>query len=85
MRTNKDRNFRKTARDFKGRVERMKHTPIQVLETMFLELYNFGLGEFIKVERERHPEKTRREIILDMYNLHDRLKNLGRKIYAKQL
>ena len=85
MRTDKDRKFRKTARDFKGHVERMKNTPIQVLENMFLELYNFGLEEFIKVEKEKHPDKTRREIILDMYKLHDKLKNLSRKVHAKQL
>ncbi|MBD3339627.1 MAG: hypothetical protein GF353_10990 [Candidatus Lokiarchaeota archaeon] len=74
---------RKIARDFKGRIEMMKHTSIEILESMFLELYNYGLEEFIKKEMERYPNKSRKEIILDMYKIHDKLKGMDRKGYAK--
>ena len=34
MRTEEDRKFRKIARDFKGRIEKMKNTPLEDLETL---------------------------------------------------
>ena len=83
MRTEEDRKFRKIARGFKGRIEMMKNTPLEDLETMFLELNNYGLQELIRIEKEKYPDKTRKEIILDMYKLHDKLKNLSRKVYGK--
>lgn len=83
MSTKENRDFRKIARDFKGRIERMKHTPIENLEAMFLELYNFGIEEYIRTEKKKDPKKKRKAIILDMYKLHDKLKKMSRKLYAK--
>ncbi len=83
MSSEEDLKFRKNARDFKGRIERMKHTPIEVLESMFLELYNYGIKEFIRKEMERYPNKSRKEIIIDMYKMHDKLKGMNRKVYAE--
>lgn len=64
-------------RNFKGRIELMKKTPLKDLESMFLELYELGLKEYIRVEKERFPGKSRKEIIIEMYKLHDKLR--GRK------
>lgn len=68
---------RKTARDFKGRIDFMKSTAIERVESLFLELFELGLSDFIQKEKERYPEKTHKEIILKMYQFHDRLR--GRK------
>jgi hypothetical protein len=68
---------RKTARNFKGKIELMKTTTIEKLESLFLELYELGLKDFVKREKEKFPEKTHKEIIIDMYKFHDRVR--GRK------
>jgi len=77
MTLDKNINYRKIVRNFKGRIELMKKTPLKDLESIFLELYEFGLKQYIRVEKERFPEKSRKEIIIDMYKLHDKLR--GRK------
>jgi len=83
MRNKEDLMNRKISRDFKGRIEKMKTTPLKILESMFLELYNYGLEEFIKTEKLKYPDKSRKEIVIDMYKMHDKLKGLSRKTYAK--
>ena len=70
-------NFRKKARDFKGRIEMMKRTNLEKIESLFLELFELGLIDFIQKEKERHPNKTHKEIIIEMYQYHDKLR--GRK------
>jgi hypothetical protein len=85
MRSKEDREYRKIVRNFKGRVDMMNRASIETLEAMFLELHEFGLNEYIKKEREKQPNKTRKEIIIDMYKLHDKLKNSSRRGYAESL
>jgi hypothetical protein len=65
---------RKTARDFKGRIELMKSTTLEKLESLFLELFELGLKDYLQKEKEKFPEKTHKEIIIDMYKFHDRLR-----------
>jgi len=77
--------FRKQMRDFEGRIALMKKTPIEELEEMFLELYEYNLQEYIKQESKKNPGKKRKDIIIDMYKLHDRLKNLGRNLNVQPL
>lgn len=72
-----NRNFRKIARDFKGRIELMKKSDLKKIESIFLELYELGLQDYLQKEKERYPDKTHKEIIINMYQLHDRIR--GRK------
>lgn len=69
--------FRKTIRDFKGRIKLMKKTDLEKIESIFLEIYELGLQDYIQKEKEKYPNKTHKEIIIDMYQFHDRLR--GRK------
>ena len=66
--------LRKIARDFKTRIDFMKRTPLEVVESIFLEKYQLGLIDYLRVEKERFPDKSRKEIIIDMYKLHDRIR-----------
>ena len=68
---------RKIVRDFKGRIDLMKRTSLEKVESLFLELFDLGLNDFIQKEKERYPNKTHKEIIIKMYQFHDRLR--GRK------
>jgi hypothetical protein len=70
-------NPRKTIRDFKGRIELMRKTELKKLESLFLEIYDLSLQYYIQKEKEKYPNKTHKEIIIDMYKFHDRLR--GRK------
>jgi len=69
--------FRKIARDFKGRIELMKKTDLKQIESIFLEIYELGLQDYLQKEKERNPDKTHKEIIINMNQFHDRLR--GRK------
>jgi len=77
MTVNSNNNFRKIARDFKGRIELMKRTTLRKIESIFLELFELGLLDYIQKEKERFPDKTHKEIIISMYRFHDKLR--GRK------
>ena len=74
MKTNNVENYRRLARDFKGRIKLMKETPLENIESLFLEVYELGLQDYIRNEKKRFLNKTRKEIILDMYKLHDKLR-----------
>lgn len=69
--------YRKMSRDFKGLVELSNKTPKNVLESMLIELHDYFVDRYIKVEKEMHPEKTTKDVIIDMYKLRGKLK--GRK------
>jgi hypothetical protein len=76
--TSKSNNtYRKTIRDFKGRIELMKKTDLEKIESIFLELYELGLRDYLEMEKKRHPDKTHKEIIIGMYQFHDKMR--GRK------
>ena len=69
-----EKDYRKISRDFKGLVELTKRTPKKILENMLVELHDYFVDNYIKVEKENHPEKSTREIIIDMYKLREKLK-----------
>jgi len=77
MTSESNNNFRKIARDFKGRIELMRKTELKKIESIFLEIYELGLQDYIQKEKERYPNKTHKEIIINMYQFHDKLR--GRK------
>lgn len=66
--------FRKIARDFKGRIKLMQKTELKKIESIFLEIYELGLQDYIQKEKKRYPDKSRKEIIIDMYQFHDKLR-----------
>ena len=77
MTSESNNNFRKITRDFKGRIELMKKTELKKIESIFLEIYELELQDYIQKEKERYPDKTHKEIIINMYQFHDKLR--GRK------
>ena len=52
----------------------MNKTPLEKLEAIFLELYKLGIKDYIEIEKKKHPNKSRKEIIIDMYKFHDKMK-----------
>ncbi len=66
--------FRKRARDFKGRIELMKKIPIETSISLFFELCNFNLNNYIKTERERYPHKSIKEIIIETIKINKKIK-----------
>ncbi len=72
-----EKKYRKISRDFKNQVELAKRTPVEILEKMLVELHDFYIQNYMKTEREKHPEKSRKEILIEMYQLREKLK--GRK------
>lgn len=78
MTSDSELDLRKQARNFRGRIELMNRRPLEISESIFLELYEYGLQEYLKAEKEKHPDKTHKEIILDMYEFHDKLKGKRR-------
>ena len=79
-----ERMFRKKVRDFKGHIQMMNKTPLKDLENLFLEIHENALQDYITTERKRNPQKSRKEIIIEMYQLHDKLKG-KRNSHAKSL
>lgn len=69
--------YRKTIRNFKGRIESMKKIELGKIESIFLELYELGLKDYLEKEKKRYPDKTHKEIIIEMYQFHDKIR--GRK------
>ncbi|MFX1371809.1 MAG: hypothetical protein ACFFCE_08105 [Promethearchaeota archaeon] len=78
MTAKSDNKFRKIIRDFKGRIELRNKTDLKKIESMFLEIYELGLQDYIQKEKERYPEKTYKEIILNKYQFHDNLRRRKR-------
>jgi tryptophanase len=72
MKSELNNNFRKIARDFKGRIELMKKIPLKTSTSLFFELCNFNLNNYIKIEKERYPDKTINDIIIKMYKIKNK-------------
>lgn len=77
MKSEIDKKYRKTVRNFKARVDLMKRTPLIELEKMFVEIYDQGVQDYFRTEKSIHPNKSDKEIIREMYSLREKLK--GRK------
>ena len=67
-------NFRKKARNFKGRIELMKKLPDEASISLFFELCNFNLNNYIKTEKERYPNKSVKEIIIQSIKINKKIK-----------
>ncbi|MBY8986158.1 MAG: hypothetical protein KGD65_13865 [Candidatus Lokiarchaeota archaeon] len=84
MESELNKNFRKLARDFKGRIELMKKIPVETSISLFFELCNFNLNNYIRIEKERFPNNSIKEIIIKMYKINEKnkkkLTNYGIKI-----
>jgi len=74
MKSKSNNNFRKIARDFKGRIELMKKIPIETSISLFFELCNFNLNNYIKTEKERYPNKSIKDIVIRMYKVNKKIK-----------
>ncbi|TFF93503.1 MAG: hypothetical protein EU544_05795 [Promethearchaeota archaeon] len=68
---------RSIARDFLGKVEMAKNTPLKVLERMFNEIYDEAMKTYLRTEHEKYPHKSQKQILIKMYEISERLK--GRK------
>ncbi len=74
MTSDSNKNFRKIARNFKGRIELMNKIPVEASISLFFELCNFNLNNYIKVEKERYPNKSIKDIIINMYKINNKIK-----------
>jgi len=74
-----DNNYRKTVRNFKGRMEFMNRTPTEDAVKIFFEICDLGINNYIRIEKERFPNKSIKEIVLEMHNIHEKTKTIGRK------
>lgn len=74
MTSEPNKNFRKIARDFKGRIELMKKIPIEISISLFFELCNFNLNNYIKTEKKRFPNKTIKDIIMEKHKIEKKIK-----------
>ena len=74
MRTDSEIEYRKISRDFRGKVELMKKTPLKDLEIMFSEYYDEAIENYIRTEKKKHPNMTEKEILIGMYELSEKLK-----------
>lgn len=74
MLKNEEKKYRRAHWGFKGRIKLMKETSLKELEEMFLEMHEMALQQYLDSEKKRFPDKTRKEIIVEMYKLHDKLR-----------
>lgn len=74
MKTKEEKEHRKFSRDFKGKVELTKKTPLSDLEEMFSEYYDESIELYLRIEKEKHPNTSEKEILIGMYKLSEKLK-----------
>jgi len=72
-------NYRKIVRNFKGRMEFMNKTPTEDAVKIFFEICDLGINNYIRVEKERFPNKSTKEIVLEMHKKKKKKKTRGRK------
>ena len=72
-----DKELRKKSRAFRNRIDLMNRIPTQESIQIFFELCNFNLNNYISIEKKRNPNKSTKDIIIKMYEMHKKLK--GRK------
>jgi len=76
--TNEDK-YRKIVRNFKGRMEFMNKTPTEDAVKIFFEICDLGINNYIRIEKERFPNKSIKEIVLEMHQYYEKKKQIGRK------
>jgi hypothetical protein len=72
MESRSNNNFRKITRNFKQRMELMNKIPVETSISLFFELCNFNLNNYIKTEKERYPNKSIRDIIIQMHKIKNK-------------
>jgi len=75
----KKEDFRKISSDFQERINFIKRIPSDVATKLFFELCDFHLHNYIATEKKRFPEKSIKEIIIEMYERHNKLKKIERE------
>ncbi len=74
MTSNNIANYRKISRDFKRKIELMNKIPVEDSINLFFEMCNINLESYIKVEMQRFPTKSTKEIVLSMHEKRDLIK-----------
>jgi len=74
-----DNNYRKIVRNFKGRMEFMNKTPTEDAVKIFFEICDLGINNYIRIEKERFPNKSIKEIVLEMHQYHEKKKKNNRE------
>jgi hypothetical protein len=74
-----DKDYRKRVRNFKGRIELMNKIPKEKSLQLFFELCDIFIKNYIKTEKERFPNKSIRDIIIDMHKKHEKIKRRNLK------
>lgn len=69
---------RKLSRDFKKRIEFMKKTSKEEAMQVFFEMCDFGLENYISVEKMRFPDKSIKQIIIEMHERHEKCRRRNR-------
>ena len=73
-----DKDFRKTSRNFRARIDLMnKLSPEESLH-IFFQLCNFNLNNYYFIEKKRFPNKSKKAIFLEMHEMHEKLKGTKR-------
>jgi len=60
-------------------MEFMNKTPTEDAVKIFFEICDLGINNYIRIEKERFPNKSTKEIVLEMHNIHEKKKTRGRK------
>jgi len=80
--SNNIENYRKISRDFKYKIRLMNKIPVEDSISLFFEMCNINLENYIIVEKQRFPTKSTKEIILNMHKKRDTIKK-RKFIYGK--
>lgn len=70
--------YRKLSRDFKKRIELMKKTSKEEAIQVFFEMCDFGLENYISVEKKRFPDKSIKQIIIEMHDKREKRRRRNR-------
>ena len=73
--------YRKLSRDFKTKIELMKKTSNEEAMRVFFEMCDFGLENYISIEKARFPDKSIKQIIIEMNDKHEKHKRRERNIW----
>jgi len=64
--------------DLKLKMAIANRTPLDKLVGIFFEMCDIGRELYVQAEREKFPNKSRKEIILDYYRMQSQLSNRRR-------
>ena len=76
MTTDNNKNYRKLSRNFKNKIKLIEKIPLEDNISLFFEICDLNLNNYIDTEQKRFPEKSIKEIIIEM---HKKRVNLRRR------